>query len=591
MSLIKKLFRKDNKPQSDTTNHIEVNDIMKMDTETRIKGVDLINCPKKENLLSTTNMGKKSIAIADGIMENRIFLMNSLDIIEFTDKIDWNYEHPVSANTYKLYIQCLNILGHLSDAYLETNNIKYLNKAYELLLDWIKFIRTDTTKNKYKWVDHSVANRVINIIYFYTVSKEAVDVDTDLIVDLLIEHGEFLENDKHYRPNNHGIMVDRALIYLSMFLKGYENSERWFQKAKLRIINAVYRDFSNKGVHLENSPSYHTMTRRMFNELERFLKSSGMTLGKEVRQKLIQSNEYIKYIMKPNNELPIIGDTQVSKVRWIEKSYNSFHDEAAGISILQNQAKVPDQSTWCSFICGYSRDTHKHRDDLSFSLYHNGEDIFLDSGRYNYDNHDKYRQYFLSPKSHSTISIVNGDYQIEDPYKYRDVIKTTDFLSNDNYDYVKGINKAYNGSYLTRTLVYFKPNILVLRDFIESDEEKEVEQIFNLAPSINIDDFTTKTSFLTSDRNQVAIEQILTTDSIERYSGELDTPRAIISEEFGKIKENTQLVYKKKGKEVEFLTIISLDYNEKVFNKNINYDPNNQLLTIEVSGVEYKLVL
>lgn len=596
--IFKKIFKNKNKIKENNVQELEeskengINETSTFIEMNRSEALSQITLINSENLLTTTKENKETIKIADGILENKFFLMNSLDVIQFGKEIDWNYVHPNSANTYRLYIQCLNVISHLVDAYRLTNKKKYLIKAKEILWDWRDNIMNDNTQNKYKWVDHSVANRVMNIIYLYIIGHDVITLEEEIIVPILIKHGEFLDNDKNYRPNNHGIMVDRSLIYLSTFLKKYKESDRWFQKAKLRVTNAVYRDFSSKGVHLENSPSYHTMTRRMFNELERYLKSINLTLGKEVRQKLIQSNDYISYIMKPNNELPIIGDTKVSKIKWIEKSFDSFQDEDAGITILQNKAENPELSTWLAFISGYGSSTHKHRDDLSVSLYHKGEDIFVDSGRYNYDNKDKIRQYLLSPQAHSTLTVSNSDYKIEDPYKFRNTIKTTDFTTNSLYSYVKGINNAYENCELSRSLLFLKPELIIIKDRAQSEEITNFEQIFNIAPQLNVQKDENNDIILTSEKNKVSIRQLINRTSCEPsiITGDENIPRAIVSYEFSKLIRNNQIVYKASGNEVEFITIINLNHHEQN-NFRIDYNNSTSLLDIDYNGQNFKFVI
>ncbi|WP_176330330.1 heparinase II/III family protein [Oceanobacillus rekensis] len=545
-----------------------------------------------DNLIKTTAPDDGTLRKADGILVNDFFLMNSLEVISFGETIDWNYNHPNSANTYRLYIQCLNVISHLCDAYTQTDEKKYLYKAYAILLDWILFIKTDEERNRFKWVDHSVANRVMNITYFYNLAKDELEINESLIAEILIEHGNFLEDDKNYVQNNHGIMVDRSIMLLSIFMEEYSRSKHWFQKGKLRISNAVYRDFSASGVHLENSPSYHLMTRRIFNQVEDFLKKNNLTLGKEIRQKLLQSNDYLKFIVKPNQKIPIIGDSQEGNVSWIKKSYDSFSDTQAGISILQSKGEElnKSESTWLSFISGYGRKTHKHRDDLSISLFYNGSDILVDSGRYNYDSKDKIRQYFLSPEAHSTISILDKDYVIEEPFKNRNKIKTTNFMSNPVYDYVKGINHAYEGSKLSRSVVFFKPDIIVIHDKIVNESEEQVQQIFNFSPDAEIDTVTNNNLSLSVEGNNVEFKQLLEVESIDILTGDSETPRAVISEEFGKLTDNTQAIFSKKGKNVEFVTVITLGVGKKKL-EDVTFDSKGSILTIKILGEAYKLIV
>ena len=546
---------------------------------------------ESKSLLTTTKKNKKTLEIADNIMHNNFYLMDGLDVIQFTDTIDWNYIHPKSSNTYKLYIQCLNVISYLVDAYQLTSEKKYLFKANEILLDWINYISHDKTDNKYKWVDHSVSNRVLNIIYLYTVGHDVINLDEGKIIPLLIKHGEFLEDDNNYTPNNHGIMVDRSLIYLSAFLKNYKYSQNWFEKARYRIINALYRDFSSKGVHLENSPAYHTMTRRIYRDIEKSLEPLNMTLGPEVHQMLEKSYDYIKLIMKPNNELPLIGDTQKNRIKGFEKSYETFQDEQAGISIIQNKnLHNPQLSTWLAFICGYGSTTHKHRDDLSFSLFHNGEDVFIDSGRYNYDKSDEIRKYLLSTKAHTTFTVSDEDYDIKSSYENRNNIKMTGFTDNESYSYVKGINKAYKGSYLSRSILYIKPNIIIIKDVGKSDEHKEFEQIFNLSPTISVNPHSDNKSYLIGEKNKISIKQLNITGSPLIAKGDESIPIAVISERFGEVTRTNQVIYKATGKEVEFITVINL--NEKDNDAiQINYSKESSKLSINYNGQFFNVVI
>ncbi|WP_170140651.1 heparinase II/III domain-containing protein [Oceanobacillus arenosus] len=554
------------------------------DVEGLFKRID----PK--NLIKPTIAHEDSIEWAEGILNNDFFLISSLEVISFGSKIDWNYKHHVSANTYQLYMQCLNVISHLCDAFVLTEDKKYLYKAYSILLEWIQYIKTDEERNKFKWVDHTVANRVMNIIYFYNIAKDQLEINEKLIAKLLIEHGEFLEDDKNYVQNNHGIMVDRSILLLSIFMGNYSRAKQWFQKGKLRITNAVYRDFSSKGVHLENSPSYHLMTRKIFNEVERFLRKNKLTLGNEINQKLSQTNEYLEYMVKPNRDLPLLGDTQKGSYTWGKKLFTSFSDSHAGITIMQTEGDTEANSTWISFISGYGRKTHKHRDDLSISLYYNGKDILTDSGRYNYDSKDKLRKYFLSPQAHSTIYIPDKDYEITDPFENRNKIRTVNFVSNDVYDYVKGINNAYPGLKISRAVVYFKPNIVIIHDKISSEEATQFHQIFNFAPDVEVGEVNKDKLLASSENDKVVFKQLLEVDDVKMYSGDRETPRAIISEKFGEITNNTQAAFVKYGDEVEFVTVIALgDGNEKL--KNIAFDTENSVLLINILGDEYKLII
>lgn len=71
-----------------------------------------------------------------------------------------------------------------------------------------------------------------------------------------------------------------------------------------------------------------------------------------------------------------------------------------------------DGAIWCSFRAGYSSKTHKHADDCSFQLYALGQDIFVDSGMYNYMTGNVYRDYMVSSKAHNSIIVDGNSYSV-----------------------------------------------------------------------------------------------------------------------------------------------------------------------------------
>lgn len=537
-----------------------------------------------ENLIKTTKISSKTIEIANGIVDNKFFFLSSLEKINFGEKINWNYQHNNAANTYQLYIQTLNVISYLCDAYVESREEVYLYKAYDLLLDWIHFIKTDEELNKFKWVDHTVANRTLTMIYFINLAKDIINIDLDIIIEILIEHGEFLYDDKNYTKNNHGIMSDRSLLALTVFLENYPEKEKWFEKGKFRIREAFSRDFSYQGVHLENSPSYHNMVKTMFERIQNFLTSFNLTLGEDISEKLKMTDNYLRYIVKPNGYLPTIGDTSSSKFS-VKKAISSFHDTEAGITIMQS-----NKTTWLSFICGYGSRTHKHRDDLSLNLFYKGKDILVDSGHYNYDLKDKFRKYIISPQAHSTIIQKNKTYKIKPPLENKEKIKTINYSSNDIYDYVKGIHHGYDGFLMERSIIFFKPDIIFIFDNIISEEIKIFQQNFNLAPHLKVLELNKSKTVCSSNGENVIFKQIIQPGQVQKFTGDRETPRAVISERFGKLIDNTQLVFSTKGNNVQFLTGILLGDGERKL-EDISFNQNTRILNINIEGQKFSLVI
>src|SRR5699024_4387573 len=198
------------------------------------------------------------------------------------------------------------------------------------------------------------------------------------------------------------------------------------------------RDFSYKGVHLENSPDYHSLVQRLFLSIEKFLKANHLSLGNDLTDRMEDIARYFQYAVKPDQKVPLIGDTSTASKMKTKKLFESFVDEEAGIAYLQQKnEKNAVKSTWISFICGYGSSTHKHKDDLSFTLYYNGNDIFVDSGKYNNSPREKTKQYMLSSFSHNTLAIEGKTYEIKEPQENRNKLKITGYYTTPLYDRIK----------------------------------------------------------------------------------------------------------------------------------------------------------
>lgn len=540
--------------------------------------------------IKKTNYTKDTDKIVEGLFEGQYFLIKSLEVLDFKKGIDWNYQHHSGANTYQLYLHSLETIHHLCNHYEKKKDKKSLKKAYEILQDWAKHDEAHPKENyRSRWSDHATATRALAIIYLYTSAVDIIKIDEELIYNLLLKHARFLNDDQNYRKNNHGIMVDRALLSIALVLSEYPEAEHWKEKAIYRVREAFNRDFSYKNVHLENSPDYHSMVMRLIQSVESFLVKNNLTLGKDIVERLEQADDYFHYFLKPNLKVPTIGDTSSGHLKRKKKKFDSFIDEEAGIAILQDEHEEPERSTWLSFICGYGSKTHKHFDDLSFNLFYNGKDIFVDSGKYNYVKSDKIRQYVLSPIAHNTLAIDGKEYKLGDPLVYRDKIKITGYHKTLHYELIQGENKAYNGAKLKRTLIFFKPDVIIIFDQAVSDEDQKFLQLYNLAPHIEILETKDNYAKIKSGADIIEIEQLLGTSSVTSFQADRTEPRAIMSERFNELIDISQLEFSKTGENVNYLTMISFGNEQSI--QGVTFDETSKILTLNRDGKKLDIAL
>ncbi|WP_404329949.1 heparinase II/III family protein [Mesobacillus maritimus] len=541
-------------------------------------------------IIKISNKSHETIDIANKIMQNQIYLFASLDLIDFSNGFNWDYQHHTNPQTYQLYLQALNPISFLLNAVEATDDISYLYKAKEIVESWYDYQSTKPN-NTMVWYDHTIAYRAHNLVYYMLLAKKyKLDFDEKKYISLIEQHADYLWSDGSYRKNNHGIMMDRALILLGMLLEHPESSH-WIEKGIWRLKDTFYSSYSSNGVHLGNSPEYHRIVSNLYKSTEAFLEQNNLTLGEDLLAILSKSERYFSYLSKPDGSIPMLGDSGELFSSKENKEFESFYDQTAGITILQSKDKQDkDLSTWVSFVCGYGTTAHKHYDDLSFTLFYKGKDIFVDSGKYGYGS-SKVRSYVVSPSAHNTLFIKNKRYNLDKIDNDFKNIYTSSFLTTNRVDMVKGINMGYDGVKLERTLIFIKPNILVILDSFNNETSNPISQLFNLAPHIEILDYKNERAKIKSDDEIIEIEQILPEGSFEVHNGSEEVPKAVIAKQFGKVIKTNQLEYTTEKKEGHLLTVVKLGESAVKNFKSASINEKSGLVTINANGEQFNIYI
>ena len=412
--------------------------------------------------------------IADKALRNIIEPFPKYPDIAFGANFNWDHQEPELATSYSLYLQNLRVVGTLLAVYEHSKNTALLDKCDEILQSWLNYVEAGG-QTEMTWYDHAVGARCRVLTQYLAICEEVGrSYDKKRFTSILEKHATILMDDSHHRMNNHGIMMDNALISLGIGLQRMD----FFYHGMERVKAIFWQTFSETGMHQENSPEYHSMVQRMFNELELFLKANGFSLGKDVLRKLQVVSLHRKRLVKPDGKIPAIGD---SSHRAAESTYNwdSFHDQMSGFSILKEE----QLELYLAFICGFSATAHKHSDDLSVILNYGKKDFFVDAGKYNYGK-NRFRSFVVSRVAHSSFT-VDRSYKRDPENRYTKQIATDHFLDSKLYSLASGYNLGYDAAALRRS-VYVIPeqSLIVINDQGQNLENRREnwQQRFTLSP-------------------------------------------------------------------------------------------------------------
>lgn len=490
----------------------------------------------------------------------KLIVKDNLEPILYSKNIDWNYIHQNNERTYQIYLHSLNIVKAFIQMYKNNNDHENLKIGKQIILDWYRE-NINLNDNNLAWNEHAVSYRVLNIIYFQENAGKN-KLPNKIFKDIIDKHVKFLNDDKNYRENNHGIMMDNSLLIISNYLTDIAVKNLIIEKVYYRLTSCVYRDFSYKGLHLENSPEYHILVVNLLKKSKLILEDLGRPFSKNINEILVSAEQLNSIIIKPNKEFPLIGDTSLIRNSKMPKKFTDFVDYEAGVSVLHNRNENNyKKSTWFMFKTGYQRLTHKHQDDLSFSLYTHGKDIFIDSGKFSYDNSDT-RKFLVSPHAHNTLLVENKNYNLKNPMKDQLKMSLSKVINKNQYKLVSGKNNLYHATYLSRTCVLTKNNSLIIFDSATSKIKQTYIQNFVLTPEARITELSESKFEIEVGEEQYILEYV----SSDRGSIESTVSDSKVSYQFGKMELNQRVQFKKNTYKTNFLTVFYNKRDENILN-------------------------
>ena len=407
--------------------------------------------------------GENVPELADKIL-NGIYIFNSHPPFHMPRDLVW--ETPDLGESTQYQLHSLIFLTNLVETYKSSGNKEYFKECLRIILDWIKENPSNEPPSKFSWGNHSTAERTLVFSYIWEEVRKTGKVDIQFMKSFLnsvYEHGKKLEGypqfskvqQQFWYPNhNHGLRQAMALLSLGVIFPEFKTSKEWQKIGKERIEQWVKVNISQKGVHLESSPSYHFFILKSLYEIKKFCKAYNINLCKEFHYKLRKMFDFAAFIIKPDLSLPMLGDTpkwnkeiiislrkDLKEEKGEEKSEELEHylysssggrfgkpPKKTGVlfpksrfAIMrsgweQQETDSKDEIYSVLYAASYYR-PHLQHDALNFILYSYGGDLIVDSGAYSYDNSQN-RRYCISTRAHNTVVVDSENQRVTNP-KYK----------------------------------------------------------------------------------------------------------------------------------------------------------------------------
>lgn len=495
-------------------------------------------------------------------LENKqLYIKPNLPYIDRNDS--WT-DSGIGNKTVLVYFHSLLIVKDLTYFARNVNN-KYDLLTYKIIKNWW----SANENNSNAWNEHSVAERVLNFIYYFETTE--VEYDYNLYNEILDKHLNYLLDNNNYKLNNHGLMMDRSLLILAYYHPDEEMRKEAESIAISRFNQFIKRDFSSQGIHLENSPEYHQLSLNIISQVQEVLNQLDIKLSYETLEIIKNSKSYLSKLMMPNENLPMVGDTSLTKFI-NKKNYTEVMDYESGIFVFQNQ------EYWLYMKNNFLKHTHKHEDLLGILYYVNNTEILVDSGKYNYDYQSEIRKYIISESAHNVPFIKQHQGSSLKKNKFATSIhentQETLHLNATNITDIYSINR--NVIYLKK----FKTLIIIDQFHTQKDETFVSNFIFN--PDITINHINDKTYSI--DEPGLIFKSLFNNINMLDKSNKHDN---WISYKFNKITKTNKLIIESRGTDSRHVNlIVSKEFeniNIKIEKKEIkiSFEEENYNFTIQ----------
>lgn len=395
-------------------------------------------------------ISKNSVRAENGriFIESNVLKLPFFDEFQLQGQFDWEMD-PFENRTWQWQLNSFFFITDIIAYDCQAPNRANVFKAVSLIKSWgARFLDIFyNSKFEFAWHDHGSAMRVEQILLLIRHAEEKhhdffdeYPEVYDYLSHFLYIHANFLVQEQFYsRHTNHGIEQSRILLLLSMVLQHSFFSADWKQVAIERLNSELNFSFTREGVHVENSPAYHYFVLKTF--LQIIADYSDCDLGrlaenfKDIARKALY---FLTFMIQPDGNLPIVGDTEAIKVGNVFEEYFSgmpeyqyylyVHSQGrsglpapvnyhickeSGYGIVRNRWSRRDeyrQDSHLIFKAGCISQYHSQQDDGHILYYARGEHWLVDSGMFNHNRSSPVRKYMRSRQAHNVVNILTVPY-------------------------------------------------------------------------------------------------------------------------------------------------------------------------------------
>ena len=390
--------------------------------------------------------------------------------------LDWDAD-PFHNVNWQFQLHAWRMIDPLLVSFFDTANQEHLREAFGYVLDWFRYHYEERRASKMEWYDMAAGIRAMKLALFldrYQAGQlDLSPEDARRLAVLVDEHARRLQDESYIAKNNHGLFQVFGLNLLCAVAKDRESCVNGREFAGAMFARLLDDQFTDEGVHRENAPVYHEFVRRTITSLssEPTIKIPGVDT-----QKLLHKVMQVRpWLVDPQGNFVAVGD---SSGRGKPLAVKAGSGVAVGDFTKSGYGIVRDENSMLFMMGMAHKFTHKHADDLSFVLFEHGRPLFIDTGKYGYDENPM-RRYVMSAAAHNTISLLDQDINPKDLVLVGSELRP---IERDGTLF-KLVGTVERPSLFTqhREIQYRPDRLLIVRDEVSSDRDRQFVSSLHLS--------------------------------------------------------------------------------------------------------------
>lgn len=409
------------------------------------------------------------------------------------NSISWKHDD----RNIEFSLHAMRFLPPIWGELLSTGRQYFFEKCIRYLFDWYDQ-RNKGKISKFYWYDMAVGIRAQHIAMIIELSEvfPLKDREKLLINKIAYEHVEKLSNPKLLGHGNHAVyqMIGLKVLLLAI---GDVNDKKHSYCNKV-IKDLLDSSFDDNFVNTENSPFYHGYNLSILSSIP---VAAFPELASRISDVLHKGRIVKKWLTSPKGNYYTIGDTEgkgeiLTSADLIEDENEDasgfIHKDfqSSGYQIVRTHPNI--KSAEASFIVFHATNKskiHSHCDHLSFLFFHKGVEVFIDPGKYTYENNEL-RKHIISDRAHNTFGLVGNTFYPEDMALSETALHDLTFDKTTLKYYLQG--QAQRGSFtFHRSIEYAPDSLLIITDEVKgvgsSDYEKEIRLNFGSEIELKLD--------------------------------------------------------------------------------------------------------